>query len=173
MSVDDRADRRGRSNARLLCAIKWSPCGTKRTCCGLYALAESPVGLAAWILEKWRTWSDCDGDLESMFTREELLTLVSVYWFTRTINSANRLYYESRAHPVALVAGQRVLPPAGFLFERPRGHTIGPPPRARADEVYDVRRWTVADRGCHFPALENPELYVEEVRSFFRPLRPA
>jgi hypothetical protein len=75
---------------------------------------------------------------------------------------------------VRLAEGERVGPPAGFLLERlvdGPGANIGPPPRSRADAVYDVRRWTVARRGLHFPAMENPELYVEEIRAFFRPLR--
>ena len=139
-----------------------------------YGLNDSPAGLAGWIVEKWRRWSDCHGDVESRFTRDELLTTIAIYWFTGTINSANRLYYESRTNPIRLAAGERVQPPAGFLFERliegPCAN-IGPPPRSRADEVYDVRRWTVADRGAHFPAMENPDLYVAEIREFFRPLR--
>ena len=139
-----------------------------------YGLADSPAGLAGWIVEKWRRWSDCGGDVQRLFTRDELLTTIAIYWFTGTINSANRLYYESRHHPVRLAEGERVRPPAGFLLERfvdgPDGN-VGPPPRSRADAVYDVRRWTVADRGLHFPAMENPELYVDELRAFFRPLR--
>ena len=106
--------------------------------------------------------------------RDELLTTIAIYWFTGTVNSANRLYYESRHDPVRLTEGERVQPPAGFLLERVVGAptpNIGPPPRRRADAVYDVRRWTVADRGLHFPAMENPDLYVEELRAFFRPLR--
>jgi hypothetical protein len=112
--------------------------------------------------------------VQRLFTRDELLTTIAIYWFTGTINSANRLYYESRHHPVGLEAGERVRPPAGFLLERVvDGPTpnIGPPPRRRADAVYDVQRWTVADQGLHFPAMENPDLYVEELRAFFRPLR--
>jgi len=139
-----------------------------------YGLMDSPAGLAGWIVEKWRRWSDCGGDVESLFTRDDLLTTIAIYWFTGTVNSANRLYYESRTNPVRLVEGQRVLPPAGFLLERRidgPNPNIGPPPRGRADAVYDVRRWTVAERGAHFPAMENPELYVEELRAFFRPLR--
>ena len=114
------------------------------------------------------------GDVQQLFTRDELLTTVAIYWFTGTINSANRLYYESRHDPVRLAEGERVQPPAGFLLERvveAPTPNIGPPPRRRADAVYDVRRWTVADRGLHFPAMENPDLYVEELRAFFRPLR--
>ncbi len=140
-----------------------------------YGLNDSPAGLAGWIVEKWRRWSDCDGDIEQMFTRDEILTNIAIYWFTQTINSANRLYYESRAEPVRLAEGERVLPPAGFLIERVIDGAmpnVGPPPWARAEGVYDVRRWTIADRGAHFPALENPELFVDEVRAFFRDLRP-
>jgi pimeloyl-ACP methyl ester carboxylesterase len=139
-----------------------------------YGLMDSPAGLAGWIVEKWRRWSDCDGDVQQLFTRDELLTTIAIYWFTGTINSANRLYYESRRNPVGLAAGQRVLPPAGFLLEREVGGAtpnIGPPPRSRAEAVYDVQRWTVPDRGLHFPAAETPDLYVEELRAFFRPLR--
>ncbi len=139
-----------------------------------YGLVDSPAGLAGWIVEKWRRWSDCGGDVQRLFTRDELLTTIAIYWLTGTINSANRLYYESRHDPVRLAEGERVRPPAGFLLERLVGGptpNIGPPPRRRADAVYDVRRWTVAEQGLHFPALENPDLYVEELRAFFRPLR--
>jgi pimeloyl-ACP methyl ester carboxylesterase len=139
-----------------------------------YGLMDSPAGLAGWIVEKWRRWSDCDGDLQQLFTRDELLTTIAIYWFTGTINSANRLYYESRRAPVALAPGERVRPPAGFLLEREVGGAspnIGPPPRSRAEAVYDVQRWTVPDRGLHFPAAETPDLYVEELRAFFRHLR--
>jgi len=139
-----------------------------------YGLTDSPAGLAGWIVEKWRRWSDCAGDVQRLFTRDELLTTIAIYWFTGTINSANRLYYESRHDPVALAAGERVRPPAGFLLERAvDGPTpnIGPPPRSRAEAIYDVQRWTVPDQGLHFPAMESPELYVDELRAFFRHLR--
>lgn len=139
-----------------------------------YGLMDSPAGLAGWIVEKWRRWSDCGGDVEHLFTRDELLTTIALYWFTGAINSANRLYFESRAQPVRLAEGERVRPPAGFLLERfidgPNGN-VGPPPRSRADAVYDVRRWTIAARGAHFPAMENPDLFVADVRAFFRELR--
>ena len=83
-----------------------------------YGLMDSPAALTAWIVEKWRRWSDCAGDVQQLFTRDELLTTVAIYWFTGTINSANRLYYESRHDPIRLAEGERVRPPAGFLFER-------------------------------------------------------
>jgi pimeloyl-ACP methyl ester carboxylesterase len=146
-----------------------------------YGLMDSPVGLLAWIAEKWSSWTDCDGDLESVVSRDELLDVVSLYWFTRTIGSASRLYRESRLDPVPLAPGQRVTVPAGFLLEPPahlrerRGTAaaprMGPPPRSRAEQVFDVRRWTELDRGGHFPAMEVPEVFVHEVREFFRPLR--
>lgn len=146
-----------------------------------YGLTDSPAGLAAWIIEKWRAWSDCEGDLERAIAIDDLLTALTIYWNTATINSANRLYFEHRRDPVRLGVGQRVEVPAGFLLEAPgdgreRGSftsvpRVGAPPRHRAERVFDVARWTVADRGGHFPALETPELFVEEVRAFFRPLR--
>jgi pimeloyl-ACP methyl ester carboxylesterase len=142
---------------------------------------DSPVGLLAWIAEKWSSWTDCDGDLESVVSRDELLDVVSLYWFTRTIGSASRLYRESRLDPVPLAPGQRVSGPAGFLLEPPAhlrerrgtaaGARRGAPPRSRAEQVFDVRRWTELDRGGHFPAMEVPEVFVHEVREFFRPLR--
>jgi pimeloyl-ACP methyl ester carboxylesterase len=147
--------------------------GTKPQSLG-YGLTDSPAGLAAWIVEKWRRWSDCGGDVETVFSRDELLTNISIYWFTRTINSANRLYYENARDPVHLGAGERVRPPAGFLFERRIDQpepNLGVPPRSRAEAIHDVRRWTVAEHGRHFPALETPALFVEEVRAFFRDLR--
>lgn len=141
-----------------------------------YALNDSPAGLAAWIVEKFRAWGDTNGDVESAFERDDLLTNLSIYWFTRTIGSANRLYHEARRSSRRLGEGERVTVPAGFLLERalPEGHVtpnIGPPPRRRAEMVFDVRRWTIAPRGAHFPAWETPDLYVDDVRAFFRDLR--
>jgi pimeloyl-ACP methyl ester carboxylesterase len=112
-----------------------------------------------------------------------LLANIAIYWFTGTINSASRLYKESKDDPVRLAAGQRVGVPAGFLLEtspETRGETpastaaaarTGAPPRARADAVFDVQRWTPVARGGHFPALEIPDVFVAELREFFRPLR--
>ena len=153
-----------------------------------YGLTDSPAGLAAWIAEKWSAWTDCGGDLHSVIPRDVLLANITVYWFTGTINSANRLYKESKDDPVRLAPGQRVEVPAGFLLEispEARGDVpapaasiastarIGAPPRARADAVFDVRRWTPVARGGHFPALEIPDVFVAELRDFFRPLREA
>ena len=146
-------------------------------------LADSPAGLAAWIAEKWRAWTDCDGDLENAVSVDDLLTTISLYWFTNTVSTANRLYFESRQHPVRLDAGERVKVPAGFLLESPGEATgnraflgvprIGAPPIARAEAVFDVERWTIVERGGHFPALEISSMFVDEVRAFFRPQRSA
>jgi pimeloyl-ACP methyl ester carboxylesterase len=146
-----------------------------------YGLMDSPVGLLAWIAEKWASWTDCDGALETVVSMDELLDVVSLYWFTRTIGSASRLYRESRLDPVRLEPGERVGVPTGFVLEpsaeaRERRGTaaaprMGPPPRSRAEQVFDVHRWTELERGGHFPAMEVPDVFVDEVRAFFRPLR--
>ena len=133
-----------------------------------YGLTDSPVGLAAWIVEKFRAWSDCGGDVERRFTRDEILTQLTLYWVTATINSANRLYYERNRHPRALGADDRVrVPTAVAIFPA----DIDKPPREWGERVYDVRRWTVMPRGGHFAAFEEPELLAADIREFFRPLR--
>jgi pimeloyl-ACP methyl ester carboxylesterase len=133
-----------------------------------YGLNDSPVGLAAWIIEKFRTWSDCGGDVERVFSRDWLLTNVMLYWVTETIHSSARLYYESRQQPLSLSRGNRVEPPVGvalFPKELPR------PPRSLAERGLNIVRWTEMPRGGHFAAMEQPELLAEDVRAFFRELR--
>ena len=132
-----------------------------------YALDDSPAGLAAWIVEKFRTWSDCDGDVERRFTKDQLLDNVMLYWLTGTAHSAGRLYYEAQ-QTGTLVADRRVEVPVGvaaFPAEIIR------PPRRWAEPRYDLRQWTEMPRGGHFAAFEEPELLVEDVRSFFGSLR--
>ena len=132
-----------------------------------YGLNDSPAGTAAWIAEKWRSWSDCDGDVERAFSKDQLLTNISIYWFTETINSSVRLYAESRRDPVAVAEGDRIDVPTGFLLF----HRQGVPSERRTRELYDVRRWTVSETGGHFTGLETPDLLAEELRAHFRPLR--
>lgn len=133
-----------------------------------YSLADSPAGLAAWITEKFRAWSDCDGDLERVVSMDQLLTDISLYWFTESITGSLRLYKENRARPQVFAPGERVLPPMGMaLFPR----ELPTPPRSWVERAYDVRRWEVMPRGGHFAALEQPELLAAEIRAFFRPLR--
>jgi pimeloyl-ACP methyl ester carboxylesterase len=134
-----------------------------------FALTDSPVGLAAWILEKFHTWSDCDGDIERSFTKDELLTNIMLYWVTGAIGSSFWPYYV-RQH------GGWLLPSADRRVEVPTAYQSFPkdilhPPRALAERAFNLQRWTVAPRGGHFAALEEPELLAEDVREFASTLR--
>jgi microsomal epoxide hydrolase len=131
-------------------------------------LTDSPVGLAAWLVEKFRTWSDCGGQLESAFTRDELLTNICLYWFSGAIGSSFWPYYARMHGPWPIPEGARVGVPTGYA-EFPA--EILRPPRSLAEKVYDIRRWVKMDRGGHFAALEQPETLSREVKEFFRPLR--
>ena len=123
-------------------------------------LHDSPAGLAAWIGEKFHTWTERDLDLDT------LLANISLYWFTGTIGSSFRMYVESRARPMA--PQEAVKPPLGVaLFPG----EIAMPPRSWVERCFDVRRWEQMPAGGHFAALEQPQLLAEEIRAFFRPLR--
>ncbi|MBV9974728.1 MAG: epoxide hydrolase [Hyphomicrobiales bacterium] len=133
-----------------------------------YGLNDSPVGLAAWIVEKFQTWSDCGGDPERVLTRDELLTNVMIYWVTQTVRSSMQLYFESRERPLRLSRGNRVTPPVAVaLFPK----EIPMPPRSLAERGYNIVRWTEMPKGGHFAAMEQPELLAADIREFFRPLR--
>jgi len=133
-----------------------------------YGLNDSPVGLAAWIVEKYRTWSDCGGDVEKSYTKDELLTIVTIYWVTQTISSSTRMYFENQKNLWAMEKDQKVTAPAGMaMFPQ----EISKPPREWGERSYDVRRWTEMHSGGHFAALEEPQLLAEEVRAFFRDFR--
>lgn len=133
-----------------------------------YGLNDSPVGLAAWIVEKFRAWSDCNGDVETRFSKDELLTNIMIYWVTETINSSMRMYYENGHTSPPLSPGQHIEVPAGVaIFPK----DIGVPPREWGERILRVQRWTQMPRGGHFAALEEPELLVEDIRAFFRPFR--
>jgi pimeloyl-ACP methyl ester carboxylesterase len=132
-----------------------------------YALNDSPIGLAAWIVEKLRAWSDCDGDIERSFTKDEVLTNVTLYWLTGTIGSSMRMYHANAAIPPAQHA-RRVEVPSGFsLFPA----DLVRPPRAWLERTANVVRVTEPARGGHFAPFEEPELYAQELRAFFRPYR--
>jgi len=132
-----------------------------------YGLTDSPAGLAGWIVEKFRGWSDCAGDVEATFGRDRLLDNISVYWLTGTINSSMRLYYEE-AGP-----GRRQPLPDVHV---PTGHAVFPAeiiqtPLRWAEARFNIARWQDMPRGGHFAAMEVPDLFVEEVRAFFRDYR--
>ncbi|HZI64941.1 MAG TPA: epoxide hydrolase, partial [Thermoanaerobaculia bacterium] len=129
---------------------------------------DSPAGLAAWIVEKFRTWSDCDGDVERAFSRDTLLTNLMFYWAPNSVASAARIYYENARDPAGVVARGRVDVPVGYA-EFPR--EIFRPPRSWVEPHYAIARWTTMPRGGHFAALEEPELLARDIRDFFRPLR--
>lgn len=124
-------------------------------------LNDSPAGLAAWIVEKFRTWSDNDGDVEESFTKDELLTNLTVYWATETIGSSVRLYYESARDPGEW--GPPDVPTAMLMAPA----DMFPTPREWADRLYRIDRWTEAPSGGHFLEWEEPELVAEDLRSFF------
>ena len=138
--------------------------GTKPQTLGV-ALNDSPAGLLAWIVEKFRAWSDCDGDPENCFTRDQLITNVMLYWVTQTSASSARLYWETRHGGRAAEALPFVDVPTG-VARYPR--EVLRWPRSWVERQYDVVRWEVMERGGHFPAMEQPELFVDDLRAHFR-----
>ena len=137
-----------------------------------YAMMDSPVGVAAWIIEKFNSWSDTVGDnIESVYTKDELLTNIMVYLVTKTFNTASWIYYGRREE------GGRVLSPDGQRVEVPTAAALFPaellswPPRSYAERVYNITRWTEMPRGGHFAALEQPTLLINDIREFARTLR--
>ncbi len=136
-----------------------------------FGLTDSPVGLAAWIVEKFRAWSDCGGDLESVFSKDQLLANIALYWFTGAIGSSFWPYYARMHGPWHVPQGATVDVPAGFAAFPCE---ILRPPRSLAERTYtDIRRWSVMPRGGHFAAMEQPEALAHEIREHFRPLRTA
>jgi pimeloyl-ACP methyl ester carboxylesterase len=134
------------------------------------ALADSPVGLAAWIVEKFQAWSDCGGDPLRRFSMDSLLDNVMVYWLTGTAGTATWLYRgAAEQKPRALPAGAKVETPTGFAAFP--ADLAPAPPKEWIERAFNLRRHTVMPSGGHFAALEEPDLLVEDIRAFFRPLR--
>jgi pimeloyl-ACP methyl ester carboxylesterase len=138
-------------------------------------LNDSPVGLAAWIIDSFYSMGDCDGNIETCFTKDQLLTNISLYWHTQTVPSSFMPYYEV-LHANALTwIGEKVKEwtgsssvPAGFaMFAKDSGHV----PREWAARFFNVQRWTTLPQGGHFAALEEPKVLANELRAFFRTLR--
>ena len=128
-----------------------------------YGLNDSPAGLAAWIVEKFRAWSDSDGDVEKKFTKDELLTNVMIYWVTESGPSSVRIYYENRID--AGLTGRVEVPFACARFPREMFAIV---PTKWLEAQYNLQQLTEMPRGGHFAALEEPQLLVEDVRKFFR-----
>ncbi len=138
-------------------------------------LNDSPAGLASWIVEKFRAWSDCGGNVESRFTKDELLTYVMIYWITQSIGTSFLTYFDyANAGAITWMkeglknwAGSSTVPAAFALFPADIGH----PPREWAERFFQVRRWTEMPRGGHFAAMEEPELLAADLREWFRAFR--
>jgi pimeloyl-ACP methyl ester carboxylesterase len=134
-----------------------------------YGLTDSPAGLAAWVVEKFKTWSDCGDDIESSYSKDQLLENIMLYWVTGTINSAMRFYYEC--------IGPNAAPQDDWAFVTvPTAHArfpaeIRPTPRAWAEQMYNIVRWTTLPKGGHFAAFEQPDLFVNDLREFCRDYR--
>ncbi|HEY4103118.1 MAG TPA: epoxide hydrolase [Polyangiaceae bacterium] len=139
------------------------------------SLNDSPLALAAWLIEKYQRWSDSGDDIETRFSKDELITFVMLYWVTESIGSSFLPYYDMMhaGAPRWILEkakewlGSSAVPTGFALFPKDIGH----PPREWAARFFNVQRWTELPRGGHFAALEEPELLAREIREFFRPLR--
>ncbi|MBT4567766.1 MAG: epoxide hydrolase, partial [Marinovum sp.] len=136
-----------------------------------YAMMDSPVGIAAWLIEKFHDWSDVSvGELEKVHSKDTLLANIMVYIATRTFNSASWVYYGRREE------GGRILSPEGKRVEVPTGCAVFPkemlrwPPKSYAERIYNITHWTEMPRGGHFAAMEEPEMLLNDIRKFARSL---
>ncbi len=137
-----------------------------------HALTDSPAGLASWLVEKFRTWSDCDGDVTTRYSYDDLLTTVTWYWSTRSIASSIRMYYERVHHDPPVSPGRRLGVPTGVAMARDRPNF--PPkqvPRETVERSHDVHHWVDLPSGGHFASWEEPDLVATSIRDFFRELR--
>lgn len=137
-----------------------------------YAMMDSPVGIAAWLIEKFHDWSDVPvGDVEQAHSKDELLTNIMIYITTRSFNSASWIYYGRREE------GGRILSPEGARVEVPTGCAVFPaemlrwPPRSYAERIYNITHWSEMPRGGHFAAMEEPEMLINDIQKFARRLR--
>jgi pimeloyl-ACP methyl ester carboxylesterase len=134
-----------------------------------YGLNDSPVGLCAWIVEKMYVWADCRGYLNTVFSKDELLSNVTLYWITETIHSSVRLYNENGKNPLIIGKDSYIRIPTGiarFQYEEPF------PPRKFIERGYNIQHWTDFPEGGHFPAMEKPELLAQDIRDFFGKISP-
>jgi pimeloyl-ACP methyl ester carboxylesterase len=132
-----------------------------------YGLTDSPAGLAAWILEKWRSWTDSGGDLDVRFSRDFLLTMLTIYWATRSIATSMRDYFDNRWYGDELGPDAAVRVPTSIAVFANHFVPEGEPPREWSERLYAVRRWTRMPRGGHFAPVEEPELLARDISAFF------
>ncbi len=134
-----------------------------------YSLNDSPIGLCAWIVEKFYGWSDCNGNIESVFTKDELLANISLYWFTETIHSSIRLYNETIKKPIHFLENDFINIPVGIA----KFHKEEPfPPRKFIERGYNIQHWTDIPEGGHFAAMEQPILLANDIIKFAKKLSP-
>jgi pimeloyl-ACP methyl ester carboxylesterase len=136
-----------------------------------YGLTDSPAGLAAWVLDKWRSWSDSGGDLDTTFGRDALLTMLTLWWVTGSITSSMRDYYDNRWHAAPIGPDDVVRVPTAMAVFANEFVPEGEPPRSFYERLYTIARWTVFPRGGHFAAAEVPDLLAADIAEFFRDLR--
>jgi hypothetical protein len=132
-----------------------------------YGLNDSPAGLAAWIVEKWRSWSDSGGDVDAHLSRDFLLTVVTLYWVTQTITSSMRDYVDNRWFGAPIGPHDFVTVPTAVANFANEFVAEGEPPREWFERLYNVRQWTPMRRGGHFAAAEEPELLARDIAMFF------
>ena len=135
-----------------------------------FAMHDSPVGLAAWMIDKRRAWSDCGGDVETVFSKDDLITNAMLYWLTDTYVSSARHYYETKPERLAPVHDRQPPVEAPTALLQFKGD-VWLQPRKWAERYYNLKRWNVADEGGHFAPMEQPEVLVNDIRAFFRNLR--
>jgi pimeloyl-ACP methyl ester carboxylesterase len=132
-----------------------------------YALNDSPAGLAAWVLEKWRAWSDSGGDLDGRFSRDFLLTMLTLYWATESITPSMRDYFDNRWHGAGLDSRARVQVPTGFANFDQNFVSEGAPPKEWVERLYNLRQWSPMPCGGHFAPAEEPELLARDIAKLF------
>lgn len=132
-----------------------------------YGLNDSPVGLCAWIIEKFNSWSDNNGNIENAFTKEELLANVSLYWITQTIHSSIRIYNENSKQPLIFGKNDFIKVPVGFA-KFPK--ELPTPPRSYIEKGFNIQHWTEMPAGGHFAAIEQPILLAKDISDFFKAL---
>lgn len=130
-----------------------------------YGLNDSPVGLCAWIIEKFNNWSDNDGNIYNVFSKDELLANITLYWITQSIHSSIRIYSENSKHPIQFGENDFVAVPVGFA-KFPK--ELPTPPRSYIEKSFNITHWTEMPLGGHFAAMEQPRLLADDIKRFFK-----